>query len=305
MNKNIESLPLVSVIIPTYRRSEFLTKAIDSVLNQTYSNIEIVVVDDNGKGTVDQIATEERLCHYIRQGNVRYIAHEVNRNGSAARNTGFRASVGSYINFLDDDDELYPDKITKQVECLNNSSDDVGANYCNVVCLDSQNRLVEGVPVILEGKFVKDYILEKVKFNTSAILFKRECLIRLNGFDESYGRHQDWELMMRFFRSYNISCAGSDPLMVYDRSKDRQSQPNVKRQVDFTVKFLTEFKTDLMNNHCYKEFAHRMYFWYCIDSLNIKDYRTFSNVFVLDRNTGEMTPKEFGSIMKHLIKSFF
>ena len=304
MREDIDNMPLVSVVIPTYKRSDYLTQAIDSVLSQTYKNIEIIVVDDNGKGTADQVATEEKLRQYIRQGKVKYIAHEVNKNGSAARNTGFRASSGVYINFLDDDDELYGDKILKQVECLDNSSQDVGANYCNVVCLDSQKNLVKGNPVVIEGKFVKDYILETVKFNTSAILFKRECLIRLNGFDETYCRHQDWELMMRFFRYYNISCAGVEPLMVYDRSKDRQSLPNVKRQVGFTEKFMREFKTDLVQNHCYEEFVHKMFFWYCIASLNIKDYKTFRRAFVRDIRTKRMSFKQLGSIIKNLITSF-
>ena len=304
MREKVKNSPLVSVIIPTYKRSDYLSQAIDSVLNQSYKNIEIIVVDDNGKGTVDQLATEDSLNPYIRYEKIKYIVHEVNKNGSAARNTGFRASSGSYINFLDDDDELYPDKILKQVECLEKSSKDVGANYCNVVCLDSQKNLVKSDSVVIEGKFVKDYILETVKFNTSAILFKRECLINLNGFNESYYRHQDWELMMRFFRLYNISCAGVEPLMVYDRSKDRQSLPNVKKQLGFTEKFLIEFEKDLEQNHCYEEFVHKMFFWYCIASLNIKDYKTFGRAFLKAINTRKVTIKQMCSIIKNLIKSF-
>ena len=105
--------PLVSVIIPTYKRSDFLCTTIDSVLAQTYPNIEIIVVDDNGLGTTFQQATEKRLLPYIRMKQINYICHEVNKNGSAARNTGFRASHCEYINFLDDDDELLLEKIDK------------------------------------------------------------------------------------------------------------------------------------------------------------------------------------------------
>ena len=96
--------PLVSVIIPTYKRSKSLNRAIDSVLSQTYPNIEIIVVDDNGKGSKYQIETEKSLENYIKTDKIKYITHDVNRNGSAARNTGFKHSMGEYINFLDDGD---------------------------------------------------------------------------------------------------------------------------------------------------------------------------------------------------------
>ena len=96
--------PLVSVIIPTYKRSKSLNRAIDSVLSQTYPNIEIIVVDDNGKGSKYQLETEKSLEKYIKTDKIKYIIHDVNRNGSAARNTGFKHSRGEYINFLDDDD---------------------------------------------------------------------------------------------------------------------------------------------------------------------------------------------------------
>lgn len=101
---------LVSVIIPTYKRATTLLDAIRSVLNQTYKNIEIVIVDDNGKGTYEQLETERLLKQYIENQQIIYIVHEYNKNGSAARNTGLMASHGAYINFLDDDDKMYPQK---------------------------------------------------------------------------------------------------------------------------------------------------------------------------------------------------
>ena len=124
--------PLVSVIIPTYSRPEYIVRAIDSVLGQTYKNIEIIVVDDNGIGSCHQIETENVLKDYITQGKITYIRHKTNKNGSAARNTGFRASYGEYINFLDDDDYFLPTKIEKQIEILNSKNAEYGAVCCNM-----------------------------------------------------------------------------------------------------------------------------------------------------------------------------
>ena len=89
--------PLVSIVIPTYARPTNLIRAIESVLAQTYAPIEIIVVDDNGVNTPFQKETENLLSSYIFDGKITYLKHEVNRNGSAARNTGTRASHGEII----------------------------------------------------------------------------------------------------------------------------------------------------------------------------------------------------------------
>lgn len=110
------STPLVSVIIPTYARSQYICRAIDSVLNQTYKNIEVIVVDDNGENTENQLATFQTLKSYIDKEQITYITHKTNRNGSAARNTGIFNAKGEYICLLDDDDEFFPEKVEKQVQ---------------------------------------------------------------------------------------------------------------------------------------------------------------------------------------------
>ena len=110
--------PKVSVIIPTHKGSGVVQRAVDSVLRQTYKNIEIIVVDDNGRLSEEQLKTEEVLKTYINDGLIKYVPHEINKNGSAARNTGVRNSSGEYITLLDDDDEYLPDKVETQVNCF-------------------------------------------------------------------------------------------------------------------------------------------------------------------------------------------
>ena len=86
------------------------------MLNQTYDNIEVIVVDDNGQGTEHQLLTEKAMEKYADNPKVQYIPHKVNKNGSCARNTGIRASKGEFLGFLDDDDVFLPEKtlVTKQ-----------------------------------------------------------------------------------------------------------------------------------------------------------------------------------------------
>lgn len=85
---------LVSVIIPTYKGADKINSAVDSVLNQTYKNIEVIVVDDNGENESEQLLTAEKMKKYETFENVKYLVHKKNINGSAARNTGIRASKG-------------------------------------------------------------------------------------------------------------------------------------------------------------------------------------------------------------------
>ena len=121
---------LVSVVIPTYKRSEMLQRAIESVLGQTYENIECIVVNDNNPGddfsqilygTIDKFKDDKRF-HFLEQ--------KIHKNGAAARNVGIRYAHGEYIAFLDDDDFWDIEKIEEQVAVLNNLPSDYGAVSC-------------------------------------------------------------------------------------------------------------------------------------------------------------------------------
>ena len=102
--------PTVSVIIPEYNRSKLLSLAIESALNQTYQDLEIIVIDD---GSTDN--TKEVVEGFIKQDSrVKYIQHENNKGASAARNTGIMSAKGEYIAFLDSDCQWMPEKIEKK-----------------------------------------------------------------------------------------------------------------------------------------------------------------------------------------------
>src|SRR4030043_1337098 len=110
MNK---AAPTVSVIIPTYNRAHLVGRSIRSVLNQTYQDLEVIVVDDGSKDNTAEIVrgiTDPRIV---------FLKHEKNRGVSAARNTGLKAARGKYIAFQDSDDEWLPQKLEKQLELFN------------------------------------------------------------------------------------------------------------------------------------------------------------------------------------------
>ena len=102
MNEYIAGL--VSVVMPTYKRSEMLSRAIDSVLAQTYTNIELLLVNDNEPGDEFTKDLQQRVAVYSTDSRFKLILQEKHVNGAVARNVGIRQAKGEYIAFLDDDD---------------------------------------------------------------------------------------------------------------------------------------------------------------------------------------------------------
>lgn len=240
---------LVSVVIPTYKRPENLLRAIESVKAQTYPYIEIIVVDDNGIGTEWQQFTQRMLHELIEDKSIFYIVHEVNKNGSAARNTGFAASKGAFVNFLDDDDVFEPTKIEEQMKCLAKHDEMFGACICNTHIVGFNRSFT--THVTKEGNLVQEVLIGEVCFNTSTVLFRRETFQTINGFDESFRRHQDWELYVRFFRYYKV-CTCKEPLLI------KYNTPNIMtlnplKGIEYKEKFLQTFEADFKQMPRWKE----------------------------------------------------
>jgi glycosyltransferase involved in cell wall biosynthesis len=188
---NDQEAPLVSVIIPTYNRAEYVNDAIECILNQTYSNIEIIVVDD---GSTDH--TQETLKKYSNAKNFRYIYQE-NRGPAGARNSGLRTSEGEYIQFLDSDDLITPDKIQLQVDYMKEHPD------CDIIYSDVRffhgndhehlfNRHLE---------FFSDNIFENIIYKVFIVihsaLIRRRVIEKIGPFDEALKRGEDPDFWIR------------------------------------------------------------------------------------------------------------
>jgi len=178
MNKE----PLVSVIIPTYKRIDLLKKSVDSVLNQTYKNIEIIVVDDNEPSSYYRNETSLILNNYIKTyENIKYIQLEKNSGGCIARNTGLQEAAGKYVNFLDDDDIFYPEKIEKQVSKFENSTEQLAVVGCFANIRDNNGKIKRVEKVEIKG----DVFIKQLAYNvctTSIALINREVCVKSGGF---------------------------------------------------------------------------------------------------------------------------
>lgn len=176
-----------------------IREAVQSVLNQTYRKIEIIVVDD---GSTDN--TREVLKRYV--GKIAYVYQERSER-SKARNEGFRNSKGNYIAFLDSDDIWLPTKVEKQVQVLNERPD-VGLVYTGVQFIDlsghpDDRKLCWDAPV--RGALYEDLMTHNVIMGSlSGIMVRRECLDRVGLFDESMNICEDLDLYRRIARYYGF-----------------------------------------------------------------------------------------------------
>lgn len=226
---------LVSVVIPTYKRSDMLERAIRSVLNQTYENIEVLVVSDNEP---DDIYTEaaKKLIDRIGDSRLKLVTQEKHINGAAARNAGIRASCGEYVAFLDDDDWWEVRKVELQVALIKTLGDDYGGVTCkNKHYCDGE--LIAALPPIDDSAdLCKSIMLRIADLSTDAILLRRQCLDETGYFDETLKRHQEVQLMSFFTRKYKVKLL--DMYLVCVDSTKNENQPSPERMEMIKKDFL-------------------------------------------------------------------
>jgi len=216
-------MPTVSVVIPTFNREHYIGRALESVLNQTYTDYEIIIVDD---GSTDR--TEEIIRRYQEtSGNIRYIHTTENKGAPAARNRGIREARGTYIAFQDSDDVWMPEKLEKQLKVLAESSSAVGLVYAGFWFVKGDTREYIPRPSYKkkEGNIANE-LLKGSFIGTPTILIKKECFDKAGLFDESLPQLQDWELMIRVSGHYQYRFI-DEPLLCAHYHGDNISDDQV------------------------------------------------------------------------------
>jgi glycosyltransferase involved in cell wall biosynthesis len=198
----------LSVIIPTYNRAHLVGRAIQSVLDQTYQDFELIIVDD---GSTDN--TEE-VVKSFNDKRVRYIKHERNKGVSAARNTGIKATRSKYIAFQDSDDIWQPEKLKKQMAAFSSAP-----SKCGVVYTGFFRRVEGGIKIYIppptiaqkEGDIYNSLLKGNFVAPPAAVV-KRECLEKVGVFDEHLPLFEDWDLWIRTSKYYHFKCI-DEPLV--------------------------------------------------------------------------------------------
>lgn len=215
---NILMMPKISAIIPTYNRPEMLLSAVGSVLNQTFQDFELIVVDDASGGQIQDILT------VFNDPRIKYIRHKANRGEAASRNTGIIHSQGEFIGFLDDDDQWLPGKLRLQFDLLEKSSPKIGGVYSSFFTIDMENGITLGQWVPKKrGDIYEDMKLDNFVGTTSTVLLRRECFNRAGLFDEDIAYGLDYDMWIRISKEFHFDYI-KIPLVKYYFHKNQISK---------------------------------------------------------------------------------
>lgn len=254
----------VSVIIPTYNRVNLICDAVDSVLNQTFKDWEIIVVDD---GSTDN--TREVLGKYT---SIIYVYQE-NKGRAEARNIGAKLAKGEYIAFLDDDDIWLPHKLKKQVDYLN-SHPGICLVHAFIEVVNEEGRLLPKETkkqVKLYRKAMKlGYTYEGMSqlclMFTSTVMVRRACLDKIGLFDSRVEAFEDWDFYLRFALKYPIATI-PDALVNYRIHKAQTTRDEFTRgRINLSMKHLAILESrpdfpnrDQMRHNLYIQLANAYY----------------------------------------------
>jgi glycosyltransferase involved in cell wall biosynthesis len=246
-------MPKISVIIPTHNRAEFLRSATTSVLNQTFQDFEIVIIDDASKDH-----TREVIAHF-NDARIKVLHNQVSKGAAGARNIAIMNSNCEYIAFLDDDDEWLPEKLKIQTCFLDNSPPEVGGVCTGCFTIEK----VSGRVLSIYNPEMND--LSKDNFiTTSSVLLKRECFEKCGLFDESMLSCSDYDMWIRISKDFSIKFIKNALVKYYIHKnsltfdyekKTRGLEILFEKHDDFFKKNYKEYSKqylDLGVRYCYK-----------------------------------------------------
>jgi glycosyltransferase involved in cell wall biosynthesis len=220
MNGQYAQRPTVSIVIPTYNRGAMLQEAVESCLNQTFSDVEVIIVDDGSTDGTDAMVAGRREDSWAR-GHIRYVRQQ-NQGASSARNHGLSVAAGEYVQFLDSDDLLGASKIARQLEAM---QDEANRNASCCLCFGRMMSRAEG-GVASAGRrigvrgdspagMIRQLCTRQVHvMQTAAPLWRREFLVGRSGWREDISLGDDLEYHARLLAEASGICFVDDELFV-------------------------------------------------------------------------------------------
>ena len=235
-------MPAVTVVLPAYDRAATLDGAVRSVLGQSFSDLELIVVDDGSSDSTEELIS--RLMAEDRR--IRYLKHPSNLGQASARNTGIRSASGEFIAFQDSDDEWLGTKLATQVAHLRGLPEAVGVVYCRMDSVGPEGRRPFPVPCFSPSD--EDLYRKGLRYGFSGIgiqscLFRRAVFEACGVFDEELKALEDMELLMRVAARYRFSCIG-ETLVMYHKDPGGVARDHEKN-LSAALRLLEKYRLDL------------------------------------------------------------
>lgn len=204
--------PIVSIIVPCYNQAAYLPAAIESIIAQTYKNLEIIVVNDGSKDNTDEVAQRYEAVIYLEQ---------VNQGVSTARNNGLKIAKGKYIIFLDSDDVLLPTALESGVRMLERQPQ---TSFVSSRC---ELRTRSGKLLICSTKVSNPSYEELLRRNfiwhPASVMFRKDILCEIGGFDNKHNICADFDIYIRIARQHDIVCVSSINSIYYQTKNSLSS----------------------------------------------------------------------------------
>ena len=268
---------LVSCVIPTYKRCDMVGRAVESVLAQTYKDVEVLVVDDNDESEYSE-ELKRKMAKYKDNPRVHLLTQPKHINGAAARNYGIKKAKGEFIAFLDDDDECLPDKIEKQMKHFSNGK--IGVVTCYWKAYKNNKEIRKCVAYTADG--IQFKILSRaVSIFTSTVVIRKEIIERFGGFDESLMRHQDLQFLAD---AAGVTSFDVVPEFLVKLHTDSDiNRPNLRKLMESKKKFLL-CERDTINKYSFVD-RRRIYgaHWFEVIYAALKEKKIGTAMFYMFR----------------------
>lgn len=217
--------PLISIIIPTYNRANLIGKTIESILTQTYSNWECIVVDDFSTDDTEQLLKQ----FSSKDSRIKYIKNERKKGAQGARNTGILKVQGKFISFFDSDDTMLPERLDKQVRYLQENTDiDVCTCYSHLV---NDNDEITGAFVwITKGNILRQLLEGNTYVDYNSAVLRKETLEKSGLLDEECTSYQEWDTYINIAQYAKFGTLHELLINYHQRSSERISN-NKERSI--------------------------------------------------------------------------
>lgn len=262
---------MISVIVITHNReSVILERAIKSVFDQTYKNIEVIVVNDSDKSFLGYKNVVEVVERFIKMygSKIKYVEHDVAKGACAARNTGLEMAKGEYIAFLDDDDEWENRKLEKQLSVFENKKEtNISFVYCGALFVyDNKEGVIEKFhPKYTSGNIFDKLLVDNFVLGASFPLIRTEYVRKIGGFDLSFPSCQDWDVWLQLSQLGEVYYV-AEPLVKYHIHQGEQITKNYRKGVEGITRLLDKYKAYYeTNNTAYYSILEKLLYQYAVN----------------------------------------
>ena len=256
---------MISIIIPTFNRATFIERAVKSVINQSYQDFEIIIIDDCSQDNTDFVI--EKLKTKYSQYKIKYFKNNQNKGAQYTRNRGIKNAKGEWIAFLDSDDEFLPERIEKALKKAKEKN--VQIVHCECIVDYGNNVPVEKRGIRKLSGNIYHALLESSGPAFPGLFVKKICFEKINFLDESIVAHQEWETSIRLAKYFEFGFI-DEPLFIWHRGHEAISKDK-KRNIVGHCQIIEKHANDIIK-HLGKPFLQRHYLTLAYKSYDQKDY---------------------------------